>query len=407
MSLNKKSVDDINVKGRRVLVRCDFNVPLKDGKITDETRINAALPTIQKLINDGGKVILCSHLGKVKNGPNEGESLAPVAEKLSEKLGKKVNFVSDYNVTGEAATKAVAEMNEGDVVLLQNTRFRGAEETKNGEEFSKELADLADDYVCDAFGSSHRAHASVAGVTKFITAKGGSNVVGYLMQKEIDFLGNAVENPVRPFVAILGGAKVADKLNVISNLLEKRDTLIIGGGMAYTFLKAQGYEIGKSLVDDTKIDYCKEMMAKAEKLGKKLLLPVDAVTIADFPNPIDAPVEVTVCDVKDMPADREGCDIGPKTQELYADAVKTAKTVVWNGPMGVFENPTLAAGTIAVAKALADTDATTIIGGGDSAAAVNQLGFGDKMSHISTGGGASLEFLEGKELPGVMAADDK
>ena len=407
MSLNKKSVDDINVKGRRVLVRCDFNVPLKEEKITDETRINAALPTIQKLINDGGKVILCSHLGKVKNGPNEGESLAPVAEKLSEKLGKKVNFVSDYNVTGEAATKAVAEMNEGDVVLLQNTRFRGAEETKNGEEFSKELADLADDYVCDAFGSSHRAHASVAGVTKFITAKGGSNVVGYLMQKEIDFLGNAVENPVRPFVAILGGAKVADKLNVISNLLEKCDTLIIGGGMAYTFLKAQGYEIGKSLVDDTKIDYCKEMMAKAEKLGKKLLLPVDAVTIADFPNPIDAPVEVTVCDVKDMPADREGCDIGPKTQELYADAVKTAKTVVWNGPMGVFENPTLAAGTIAVAKALADTDATTIIGGGDSAAAVNQLGFGDKMSHISTGGGASLEFLEGKELPGVMAADDK
>ena len=407
MSLNKKSVDDINVKGRRVLVRCDFNVPLKEGKITDETRINAALPTIKKLINDGGKVILCSHLGKVKNGPNEGESLAPVAEKLSEKLGKKVNFVSDYNVTGEAATKAVAEMNEGDVVLLQNTRFRGAEETKNGEEFSKELADLADDYVCDAFGSSHRAHASVAGVTKFITAKGGSNVVGYLMQKEIDFLGNAVENPVRPFVAILGGAKVADKLNVISNLLEKCDTLIIGGGMAYTFLKAQGYEIGKSLVDDTKIDYCKEMMAKAEKLGKKLLLPVDAVTIADFPNPIDAPVEVTVCDVKDMPADREGCDIGPKTQELYADAVKTAKTVVWNGPMGVFENPTLAAGTIAVAKALADTDATTIIGGGDSAAAVNQLGFGDKMSHISTGGGASLEFLEGKTLPGVAAADDK
>ncbi len=407
MSLNKKSVDDINVKGRRVLVRCDFNVPLKDGKITDETRINAALPTIQKLINDGGKVILCSHLGKVKNGPNEGESLAPVAERLSEKLGKKVNFVSDYNVTGEAATAAVAAMNEGDVVLLQNTRFRGAEETKNGEEFSKELADLADDYVCDAFGSSHRAHASVAGVTKFITAKGGSNVVGYLMQKEIDFLGNAVENPVRPFVAILGGAKVADKLNVISNLLEKCDILIIGGGMAYTFLKAQGYEIGKSLVDDTKIDYCKEMMEKAEKLGKKLLLPVDSVTIADFPNPIDAPVEVVVCDVKNMPADREGCDIGPETQKLYADAVKTAKTVVWNGPMGVFENPILAKGTIAVAEALAETDATTIIGGGDSAAAVNQLGFADKMSHISTGGGASLEFLEGKELPGVVAADDK
>lgn len=407
MGLNKKSVDDINAKGKRVLVRCDFNVPLKNGEITDETRIVAALPTIQKLINDGGKVILCSHLGKVKNGPNEGESLAPVAARLSEKLGKPVKFVADYNVTGAEATAAVATMKEGDVVLLQNTRFRGAEETKNGEEFSKELADLADLYVCDAFGSSHRAHASVEGVTKFITAKGGENVVGYLMQKEINFLGNAVENPVRPFVAILGGAKVADKLNVISNLLEKCDTLIIGGGMAYTFLKAQGYEIGKSLVDDTKLDYCKEMMEKASKLGKNLLLPVDAVTIADFPNPIDAPVEVETCDVADMPADREGCDIGPKSQALFADAVKNAKTVVWNGPMGVFENPTLAAGTIAVAKALADTDATTIIGGGDSAAAVNQLGFGDKMSHISTGGGASLEFLEGKTLPGVAAADDK
>ena len=407
MGLNKKSVDDINAKGKRVLVRCDFNVPLKEGKITDETRIVAALPTIQKLINDGGKVILCSHLGKVKNGPNEGESLAPVAERLSEKLGKPVKFISDYNVTGAAATEAVAEMKEGDVILLQNTRFRGAEETKNGEEFSKELADLADMYVCDAFGSSHRAHASVEGVTKFIKAKGGENVVGYLMQKEINFLGNAVENPVRPFVAILGGAKVADKLNVISNLLEKCDTLIIGGGMAYTFLKAQGYEIGKSLVDDTKLDYCKEMMEKAKKLGKNLLLPIDAVTIADFPNPIDAPVEVETYDVTNMPADREGCDIGPKTQKLFADAVKNAKTVVWNGPMGVFENPTLAAGTIAVAKALADTDATTIIGGGDSAAAVNQLGFADKMSHISTGGGASLEFLEGKVLPGVAAADDK
>ena len=407
MGLNKKSVDDINAKGKRVLVRCDFNVPLKEGKITDETRIVAALPTIQKLINDGGKVILCSHLGKVKNGPNEGESLAPVAERLSEKLGKPVKFISDYNVTGAAATEAVAEMKEGDVILLQNTRFRGAEETKNGEEFSKELADLADLYVCDAFGSSHRAHASVEGVTKFIKAKGGENVVGYLMQKEINFLGNAVENPVRPFVAILGGAKVADKLNVISNLLEKCDTLIIGGGMAYTFLKAQGYEIGKSLVDDTKLDYCKEMMDKAKKLGKNLLLPVDAVTIVDFPNPIDAPVEVETYDVTNMPADREGCDIGPKTQKLFADAVKNAKTVVWNGPMGVFENPTLAAGTIAVAKALADTDATTIIGGGDSAAAVNQLGFADKMSHISTGGGASLEFLEGKVLPGVAAADDK
>ncbi len=407
MSLNKKSVDDINAKGKRVLVRCDFNVPLKNGEITDETRITAALPTIQKLIDDGGKVILCSHLGKVKNGPNEGESLAPVAKRLSEKLGREVVFVSDYNVTGEEATKAVEAMKEGDVVLLQNTRFRGAEETKNGEQFSKELADLADLYVCDAFGSSHRAHASVEGVTKFITAKGGENVVGYLMQKEINFLGNAVENPVRPFVAILGGAKVADKLNVISNLLEKCDTLIIGGGMAYTFLKAQGLEVGNSLVDDEKIGYCKEMMEKAAKLGKKLLLPIDTTIAKSFPNPIDGPVEISYVDADKIPADMEGLDIGPKTQELFADAVKSAKTVVWNGPMGVFENPTLAAGTIAVAKALAETDATTIIGGGDSAAAVNQLGFGDKMSHISTGGGASLEFLEGKVLPGVAAADDK
>ncbi len=407
MALNKKTVDDINAKGKRVLVRCDFNVPLKDGVITDETRIIAALPTIKKLIGDGAKVILCSHLGKVKNGPNEGESLAPVAKRLSEKLGKEVVFVSDYHVTGEAATKAVSEMKDGDVVLLQNTRFRGAEETKNGEEFSKELADLADIYVCDAFGSSHRAHASVAGVTKFISAKGGQNVVGYLMEKEINFLGNAVENPVRPFVAILGGAKVADKLNVISNLLEKCDTLIIGGGMAYTFLKAQGAEVGTSLVDDTKLDYCKEMLEKAEKLGKKLLLPVDTTIAAAFPNPIDAEIAVEVVDSKAIPADMMGLDIGPKTAELYADAVKSAKTVVWNGPMGVFENPILAKGTIAVAKALAETDAITIIGGGDSAAAVNTLGFGDKMTHISTGGGASLEFLEGKELPGVMAADDK
>ena len=454
--LNKKSVDDLQAKGKKVLVRCDFNVPLKNGEITDETRIVAALPTIQKLIGDGAKVILCSHLGKVKNGPNEGESLAPVAKRLSEKLGREVVFVSDYNVTGEAATKAVEAMNEGDVVLLQNTRFRGKEETKNGEEFSrelaaladdnvtgeaatkaveamkegdvvllqntrfrgkeetkngeefsKELADLADDYVCDAFGSSHRSHASVEGVTKFITEKGGTNAVGYLMQKEIDFLGNAVENPVRPFVAILGGAKVADKLNVISNLLEKCDTLIIGGGMAFTFLKAQGLSVGNSLVDDTKLDYCKEMMEKAEKLGKKLLLPVDTVIAAAFPNPIDGPVEVKVVASNEIPNDMEGLDIGPKTAELYAEAVKTAKTVVWNGPMGVFENPTLAAGTIAVAKALAETEATTIIGGGDSAAAVNQLGFGDKMSHISTGGGASLEFLEGKELPGVAAADNR
>ncbi len=406
MSLNKKSVDDFNAKGKRVLVRCDFNVPLKNGVITDETRIVAALPTINKLLNDGAKVILCSHLGKVKNGPNEGESLAPVAERLSEKLGKKVTFVADYNVTGADATAAVAAMNEGDVVLLQNTRFRGSEETKNGEAFSKELADLCDDYVCDAFGSSHRAHASVAGVTDVVRAKGGNCAVGYLMQKEINFLGNAVENPVRPFVAILGGAKVADKLNVINNLLEKCDTLIIGGGMAYTFLKAKGYEIGTSLCDDEKIDYCKEMMDKAEALGKKLLLPVDTVVTASFPDPIDAPIETEVFDSDKLPADKMGMDIGPKTQALYAEAVKTAKTVVWNGPMGVFENPILAKGTIAVAAALAETDATTIIGGGDSAAAVNQLGFADKMSHISTGGGASLEFLEGKELPGVAAADD-
>ena len=405
--LNKKSVDDFNAAGRRVLVRCDFNVPLKDGVITDDTRIKAALPTIEKLIKDGAKVILCSHLGKVKNGPNEKESLAPVAAALTEKLGKDVHFVADYNVTGEAASAAVAAMKEGDVVLLQNTRFRGAEETKNGEAFSKELADLADDYVCDAFGSSHRAHASVAGVTKFITEKGGVNAVGYLMQKEIDFLGNAVENPVRPFVAVLGGAKVADKLNVISNLLEKCDTLIIGGGMAYTFLKGQGKEIGESLVDSEKIDYCVEMMKKAEDLGKQLLLPVD-VTVADhFPDPIDAELAVDVVDSDAIPADKQGLDIGPKSAELFAKAIKEAKTVVWNGPMGVFENPILAKGTLAVAQAMADTEATTIIGGGDSAAAVNQMGFGSKMSHVSTGGGASLEFLEGKELPGVAAADDK
>ncbi len=400
--LNKKSVDDINVKGKRVLCRCDFNVPLKEGKITDENRLVAALPTIKKLIADGGKVILCSHLGKPKGEPKPELSLAPVAVRLSELLGQEVKFAADAEVVGPNAKAAVEAMNDGDVVLLENTRYR-KEETKNGEEFSKELASLCDVYVNDAFGTAHRAHCSNVGVTQYVDTA----VVGYLMQKEIDFLGNAVENPVRPFVAILGGAKVADKLNVISNLLEKCDTLIIGGGMAYTFLKAQGKEIGKSLVDDTKIDYCKEMMEKAEKLGKKLLLPIDAVTIADFPNPIDAPVEVEVVSVDAIPAEREGVDIGPKTAALYADAVKSAKTVVWNGPMGVFENPTLAAGTIAVAKALAETDATTIIGGGDSAAAVNQLGFGDKMTHISTGGGASLEFLEGKELPGVAAANDK
>ena len=411
MALNKKSVDDFNAKGRRVLVRCDFNVPLKNGEITDETRIVAALPTIKKLINDGGKVILCSHLGKVKEGPNEKESLAPVAKALSEKLGKEVKFIADYTVTGEATTAAVNAMNEGDVILLQNTRFRMEEETKPekaGEAFAKELADLCDDYVCDAFGSSHRAHASVSVVTKYVREKGGNCAVGYLMQKEIDFLGNAVENPVRPFVAILGGAKVADKLNVINNLIEKCDTLIIGGGMAYTFLKAKGYEIGKSLLDESKIDYCKEMIAKAEANGKKLLLPVDTVLIENFPDPIDNPdIKTEVVKADSIPADKEGADIGPETAALYAEAVKTAKTVVWNGPMGVFENPVLAAGTKAVAKALAETDATTIIGGGDSAAAVNQLGFADKMSHISTGGGASLEFLEGKVLPGVDAADNK
>ena len=403
MSLNKKSVDDINVKGKRVLVRCDFNVPLKNGEITDETRIVAALPTIQKLINDGGKVILCSHLGKVKNGPNEGESLAPVAKRLSEKLGKEVVFVSDYNVTGEAATKAVEAMKEGDVVLLQNTRFRGEEETKNGEQFSKELADLADDYVCDAFGSSHRAHASVAGVTKFISAKGGSNVVGYLMEKEIAFLGNAVENPVRPFVAILGGAKVADKLNVISNLLEKCDTLIIGGGMSYTFSKAQGGTVGDSLLEADYCQYALDMLKKAQEKGVKLLLPVDTVIADDFSNEANKKVVKS----GEIPDGWQGLDIGPETEKIFCDAVKDAKTVVWNGPMGCFEMPNFAHGTEAVAKALADTDAVTIIGGGDSAAAVNQLGYGDKMTHISTGGGASLEFLEGKELPGVAAANDK
>ena len=404
MSLNKKSVDDINVKGLRVLCRCDFNVPLKNGEITDENRLVAALPTIKKLIADGGKVILCSHLGKVKTEEDkQTKTLAPVAKRLTELLGQEVKFVPSLEVVDDTVRAAVDAMKDGEVILLENTRFR-AEETKNGEAFSKDLASICDVFVNDAFGTAHRAHCSNVGVTQFVDTA----VVGYLMQKEIDFLGNAVENPVRPFVAILGGAKVADKLNVISNLLEKCDTLIIGGGMAYTFLKAKGYEIGKSLVDETKLDYCKEMMEKAEKLGKKLLLPVDTVMIEDFPNPIDDPsIKTEVFDADKMPADKEGCDIGPKTIELYSEAVKTAKTVVWNGPMGVFENPVLATGTKAVAAALAETDATTIIGGGDSAAAVNQLGYGDKMSHISTGGGASLEFLEGKELPGVAAANDK
>ena len=400
--LNKLTVDDLNAKGKRVLVRCDFNVPLKAGVITDENRIVAALPTIKKLINDGAKVILCSHLGKVKNGPNDDESLAPVAKRLSEKLGKDVVFAADNEVVGPNARAAIEKMNDGDVVLLQNTRFR-KEETKNEENFSKELASLCDIYVNDAFGAAHRAHCSTEGITKFVD----TCAVGYLMQKEIEFLGNAVNNPVRPFVAILGGAKVADKLNVISNLLEKCDTLIIGGGMAYTFEKAKGYEIGTSLVDDEKLSYCKEMIEKAEKLGKKMLLPVDAVITKTFPDPIDAKVDCKEVDIDSIPADMMGVDIGPKTRKLYAEEVKNAKTVVWNGPMGVFENPLFANGTIEVAKALADTDATTIIGGGDSAAAVNTLGFGDKMTHISTGGGASLEFLEGKELPGVVSVNDK
>ena len=394
--LSKKTIDDIDVKGKRVLVRVDFNVPMKDGKITNDNRIVAALPTIKKLVADGGRVILCSHLGKPKNGPEAKFSLAPVAKALSAKLGKEVVFADDDNVVGEQAKAAVAAMNNGDVVLLQNTRFR-KEETKNVPAFSEELASLADAYVDDAFGSCHRAHCSTAGVTDYIK----DTAVGYLMEKEIRYLGNAVNDPVRPFTAILGGAKVADKLNVISNLLEKVDTLIIGGGMAYTFIKAQGYEIGKSLCDDSKIDYCKEMMEKAKANGVKLLLPVDTVCVKDFPDPIDAAVDTTVYPISQMPADMEGCDIGPETMKLFADAVKASKTVVWNGPMGVFENPTLAAGTLAVAKAMAESDATTVIGGGDSAAAVQQMGLGDKMTHISTGGGASLEYLEGRELPGI------
>ena len=400
--LNKVSVDDLKVTGKRVLVRVDFNVPMKDGVITNDNRIQAALPTINKLTSEGAKVILCSHLGKPKNGPEEKFSLKAAAARLGELVSAKVTFVPSDVVVDDTVKAAVDKMQNGEIIVLENTRFR-KEETKNIESFSKDLASIADAFVMDAFGSAHRAHCSTVGVTEFVK----ETAVGYLMQKEIKFLGNAVENPVRPFVAILGGAKVADKLNVISNLLEKCDTLIIGGGMAYTFLKAQGYEVGTSLVDDTKIDYCKEMLEKAKANGKTLLLPVDTVTAAEFPNPIDAEIEVVTYDSNKIPADRMGLDIGEKTQALFADAVKTAKTVVWNGPMGVFENPILAKGTIADAKSLAETDATTIIGGGDSAAAVNQLGFGDKMTHISTGGGASLEFLEGKELPGVAAANDK
>ena len=397
--LNKKSVDDINVKGKRVLVRCDFNVPLQDGKITDENRLVAALPTIKKLINDGGKIILCSHLGKPKGEPKPELSLAPVAIRLSELLGQEVKFAADANVVGENAKAAVAAMNDGDVILLENTRYR-IEETKNGEEFSKELASLCDVFVNDAFGTAHRAHCSNVGVTKFVDTA----VVGYLMQKEIDFLGNAVNNPVRPFVAILGGAKVSSKIPVIENLLDKVDTLIIGGGMAYTFMAGLGGKVGVSLLEEDYKEYAVNMMKKAEEKGVKLLIPVDTVIADDFSN--DANTQVV--NRGEIPDKWEGLDIGPKTRELFAEAIGGAKTVVWNGPMGAFEMPKFAEGTVAIAKAMADlNDATTIIGGGDSAAAVNQLGFGDKMTHISTGGGASLEFLEGKELPGVAAANDK
>ena len=396
--LNKKSVDDINVKGKKVLVRCDFNVPLQDGKITDENRLVASLPTIKKLIADGGKVILCSHLGKPKGEAKPELSLAPVAVRLSELLGQDVKFAADPEVVGPNAKAAVAAMKDGDVVLLENTRYR-IEETKNGEAFSKELASLCDVYVDDAFGTAHRAHCSNVGVTQYVKTA----AVGYLMQKEIDFLGNAVNNPARPFVAILGGSKVSSKISVINNLLDKVDTLIIGGGMAYTFMKAQGGKIGTSLCEDDYLDYANDMIKKAADKGVKMLIPVDTVTADAFSN--DANVKVV--DAGQIDDGWMGLDIGPKTRELFANAVKDAKTVVWNGPMGVFEMPNFAAGTVAVAQALADTDAVTIIGGGDSAAAVNQLGFGDKMTHISTGGGASLEFLEGKELPGVAAATDK
>ena len=401
-ALNKKTVDDINVKGQKVLVRCDFNVPLKNGVITDENRIIAALPTIKKLIADGGKVILCSHLGKPKGEPKPELSLAPVAKRLSELLGKEVVFAADANVVGENAKKAVAEMQDGDVVLLENTRYR-AEETKNGEAFSAELGSLADIFVNDAFGTAHRAHCSTVGVVSYVKEA----VAGYLIGKELKYLGNAVDAPVRPFVTILGGAKVADKLTVIENLINKADTLIIGGGMAYTFLAAKGYSVGQSLLDTEKIDYCKDMLKKAEEKGVKILLPIDCTIAKSFPDPIDGPIDVEVVDADKIPDDYQGLDIGPKTAELFANEVKSAKTVVWNGPMGVFENPTLAKGTIAVAKSLAETEAVTVIGGGDSAAAVNTLGYGDKMTHISTGGGASLEFLEGKELPGIAALNDK
>lgn len=402
-ALNKKTVDDINVKGQKVLVRCDFNVPLKNGVITDENRIIAALPTIKKLIADGGRVILCSHLGKPKGEPKPELSLAPVAKRLSELLGKEVVFAADDNVVGENAKAAVAAMNDGDVVLLQNTRYR-AEETKNGEEFSKELGSLADIFVNDAFGTAHRAHCSTVGVVSYVKEA----VAGYLIGKELKYLGDAVENPVRPFVTILGGAKVADKLSVIENLLNKADTLIIGGGMAYTFLAAKGYGVGKSLLDTEKIDYCRDMLKKADEKGVKILLPVDCNIADHFPDPIDAPIEVKTVDADKIPADYEGLDIGPKTSELFANEVKNAKTVVWNGPMGVFEMPNFAKGTLALGEFLATlSDATTIVGGGDSVAAAKQLGIADKLSHVSTGGGSSLEYLEGKTLPAIAVLSEK
>ena len=401
-TFNKKTVEDLDVAGKRVLVRCDFNVPLKEGKITDDTRIVAALPTIKYLLSKGAHVILCSHLGRPKGEPKPEFSLAPVAVRLTELLGQEVKFAADDNVVGPNAKAAVAEMKDGEAILLENTRFR-PEEEKNTENFSEELGSLCDLFVNDAFGTAHRAHCSTVGVTKYVSESAN----GYLMAKEVEFLGNAVENPVRPFVCILGGAKVADKLAVIENLLTKADTLIIGGGMAYTFLKAQGYEVGKSLLDESKVDFCKEMLDRAEKNGVKLLLPVDTVVTAEFPDPIDAPVETEVYDSTALPADKMGMDIGPKTRELYAEEIRNAKTVVWNGPMGVVENPQLAEGTKAVARAIAETDCISVIGGGDSATAVNSLGFADKITHISTGGGASLEFLEGKGLPGIDAMTDK
>ena len=400
--LNQMTIDNIEAKGKRILVRCDFNVPMKDGVITDDNRITAAVPTIKKLVDDGAKVILCSHMGKPKGKPAPELSLAPVAIRLEEVLGREVKFVPDIEVTGPIAKKAVSCMEEGDIILLENTRFR-SEEEKNDPIFSRELADLCDIYVNDAFGTAHRAHCSTVGVAEYVE----ETAIGYLMKKEIEYLGNAVEEPERPFVAILGGAKVAEKLGVISTLLEECDTLIIGGGMAYTFIKAQGYEVGKSLLDDDKIEYCREMMEKAKKLGKELILPLDTTVAADFPDPIDARIDVEYVDSHMIPRDKMGLDIGPKTMELFADSVKHAKTVLWNGPMGVFENPQLSAGTLAVARALTETDAITIVGGGDSVSAVKSLGYADKMSHVSTGGGASLEFLENRTLPGIEAVKVK